>query len=71
VAEVGARALRAEQLTSALIPLTPSFGSIFRNSFPVDLFVKIVFTKDRFEKNTTQDCWMLFHVLMMDQLAVM
>jgi hypothetical protein len=50
VAEVSARALRVEQLTSALVPHTPSFGSIFINSFLRGPFVKIVSTKGHFQK---------------------
>jgi hypothetical protein len=50
VAEVSARALRVEPLTSALVPHTRSFGSIFRNSFLRGPFVKIVSTKGHFEK---------------------
>jgi hypothetical protein len=41
---------RANQQTSTLFSPALSCGSIFRNSFPRGLFVKIVFTKGHFEK---------------------
>lgn len=42
--------LGPSKLTSALVPLTPSLGSIFKNSFPKDLSVEIVCARGYFEK---------------------